>query len=361
MGRKSALKDTDGIEYIDFICGLGTNLFGYGNNRVNSAISKAIAGGISHSLPTTKEGECAERLTELFPFVEKFKFLCTGSEVCSAAIRMARSYTGRSKVLSEGYHGWSDAFVSLTPPADGVPKHPDMSMLKPDFSNLDEDTAAVIIEPFITDTSEARIAWLKALRSLCTKRGIVLIFDEVITGFRYRNHSVSQDIKVIPDLICLGKAMGSGIPIAAVAGNTDILDGDYFVSSTNAGSVAGLAAAIAAVDLLGGVPSYNINRLWDSGKYFLKQFNKLHPGLTIEGYPTRGAFKGDDKTKALFFQECAKSGILFGPSWFFNFDHVHDMDFVLDSCAAILERIKRDEITLEGMMPTSAFAEKARK
>lgn len=358
-GLASRLVDESGKEYIDFICGLGTNLFGYGNRQIINKVTEAMQFGMSHSFPSHIEGIAAETLTEIFPWLEKFKFLCTGSEACSAAIRMARSYTGRKTVLVEGYHGFHDAFVSLTPPATGVPKHPDMKLLA--GCEIDESIAAVIIEPIITDHSVERVQWLQDLQDKCKDSGTVLIFDEVITGFRYNKHSVSKQYGIYPDLICLGKAMGSGLPIACVAGNKDILDGDYFVSSTNAGSTAGLSAAIAAVGLLTGSTDFMIERLWEAGEYFINKFNSIYEDVQIEGYPTRGVFKGDTLKKALFFQEMCRAGVLFGPSFFFNFGHVKDSEYVLDICRSVLSRISRDEISLEGEMPKSPFAAKVRK
>ena len=242
-----------------------------------------------------------------------------------------------------------------------VNSHSHIDKLLPDLTNIDGSVAAVIVEPIITDCSNDRVAWLRALATHCKHHGAVLIFDEVITGLRYLNHSVSKSYNIKPDLICLGKAIGSGLPLAAVAGRADILDGPYFVSSTNAGSVAGLAACIAAVKLLTGSVDYKVDRLWKSGEYFMNQFNGLHPQVRIEGYPTRGVFAGDADVKALFFQEACRAGVLFGPSWFFNFDHVKDMDMVLDISRAILDRIKRGEVELEGQAPVSPFAEKVRK
>lgn len=358
-GRGCHLYTKDGKGYVDYICGLGTNLFGYGNYEITSAVAKAMQSGTSHSLPTHIEGLAAEKLTELFPWVEKFKFLCTGSEGCSAAIRMARAYTGRSNVLVDGYHGWHDQFVSLTPPATGIPPQNGITLLK-SIDDINEDIAAVIIEPIITDASESRIAWLNELRDRCSKTGAILIFDEVITGFRYINYSVSNNYRIFPDLMILGKAMGSGIPMSGVAGRKDILDGEYFVSSTNAGSVAGLSAAITAVNLLTGVPDYKIDRLWEDGDYFMRKFNAIIPDVQIEGYPTRGAFKGDLLKRSLLFQECCKSGVLFGPSWFFNFHHARETEHVLNIVRGCWARIERGEIELEGELPKSPFAEKVR-
>ncbi len=358
-GGNSTLIDTNGKRYIDFICGLGTNLFGYGNNHICTAINAAIRNGITHSFPTHYEGIAAEKLAMLFPWIEKYKFLTSGSEACLASIRIARSATGRLSVLSEAYHGWGDSFTSLTPPANGIPPHNYISPLQ-NIEQISAGIAAVIIEPIITDHSPERIQWLKDLRQKCTETGTILIFDEVITGFRYLNHSVTRKYGVKPDLVCFGKAMGSGIPLACVGGSAELMDGEYFVSSTNAGSVAGLAACIAGVELLTGSSEYNIERLWESGMFFINRFNELHPDIQIEGYPTRGRFTGDALTRALMFQECCRAGVLFGPSWFFNFDHIKDIDFVLETCSSVLDRIKRDEIRLEGAMPTSPFSERVR-
>jgi len=361
-GSNSTLIVKDGVKYtkyIDFICGLGTNLFGYGNNRICDAINSAIRNGISHSLPTHYEGLAAEKLSVLFPWIEKYKFLCTGTDACVAAVRAARSYTNRLDVLVEGYHGWADQFVSLTPPAKGVTPHSNIKLLK-SIEDITSEVAAVIIEPIIIDHSVGRIQWLKDLRQKCTETGTVLIFDEVITGFRYLNHSVSKNYKIFPDLVCFGKAIGSGIPLSAVGGKAEILDCEYFVSSTNAGNVAGLAACIAGVEMLTGSPDYNIERLWESGEFFMSQFNEMHEGVKIVGYPTRGSFVGDPLVKALLFQECCRGGVLFGPSWFFNFDHVKETDFVLETCRSVLSRITRNEIELEGEMPQSPYAERVR-
>ena len=249
-------------------------------------------------------------------------------------------------------------FTSLTPPANGVPANVLISKLAPDLSNISKDIAAVIVEPIITDDSAERIKWLEDLRWKCDQAGAVLIFDEIITGFRFNKYSVSKTYKIYPDLLCLGKAMGSGIPIACVAGDASLMDGDYFVSSTNAGSVAGLAACIETINMLTGVPDYDVEKLWKSGGYFIREFNKLNQNIQIEGYHTRGVFKGDDLVKALFFQECCKSGVLFGPSFFFNFDHIRQSEVVLEICKSILERIK--EVTLIGSLPKKPIAERVR-
>ncbi len=229
-GRGCYLFDTKGKKYLDFIAGLGTNLLGYAHTKVNAAIASQMEKGASHSLASTIELDAAEKLKELFPFVDCVKWLKTGSDACSAAVRIARAYTGRDLILSEGYHGWSDAFVSLTPPALGVPMPTPMGLLK-DFE-LDRNVAAVIVEPIVTDMSETRIEWLRRLRAECTKHGVLLIFDEIITGFRFPGYSVAQHFGITPDLICLGKAIANGMPLAAVGGKYAVMNcGEYFISS----------------------------------------------------------------------------------------------------------------------------------
>jgi glutamate-1-semialdehyde 2,1-aminomutase len=358
-GQGAKVWDHQGKQYLDFICGLGTSLLGYAHDRVNQAIANQMPHGASLSLGTHVELEAAEKLKEMMPFVEAVKFLKTGSEACSAAIRIARAFTGRNVVLSEAYHGWHDAFVSLTPPATGVPPHPEM---RPFSWDGIEGAAAVIIEPIITDMGQDRIAWLHRLREACTMAGTLLIFDEVITGFRFPGFSVSRYFNITPDLICLGKAIANGMPLAAVGGKYAVMNTqpEYFVSSSYAGETLSLAAGIETMRLL--QTKYSVDHLWERGREFLTGFNALWPEkIWIEGYPSRGAFKGDDMTKALFFQEACLAGLLFGPSFFLSFPMLDELPGVLQVCRDILTRIRLGQVTLKGEMPQSPFAQKVRE
>lgn len=357
-GHGCHLWDHNGKRYIDFICGLGTNLIGYGNARIAQAIEEQLMNGYNHSFATHHELDAAEKVKELFPFVDCVKFLKSGSEACSAAVRIARTKTGRHRVLSESYHGWHDGFVSLTAPALGVPPHPFIETLTK-YKNLD-DVAAVIIEPVVTDWSDARREQLQELRDLCTKHGVMLIFDEVITGLRFPRHSVSRFWDITPDIIILGKAIGGGLSLAAVGGKYDVMNCDeYFVSSTYAGETLSLVAGKTLMTLL--QTKYDIEALWSKGQKFLDSFNALWPEkIRIEGYPTRGAFKGDDMVKALFFQECCEAGILFGPSFFYSFNLADEATGVLEVCRDVLTRIRLGQVSLRGELPRSPFAERVR-
>lgn len=355
--------DTEGRKYIDFICGLGTNILGYGSAPVTQAVTDQLRSGSSLSLSTKWEVLAAEKLKEIFPFVDCWKFLKTGSEACLAAIKIARAATGRELVLSSGYHGWGDDFVSLSTPALGVPKMQGyrgeaIDDLPEDLEYDWDQVAAVIVEPVMTDDSEERRAWLQRLREICTAHGVMLIFDEVITGFRFPRYSVARYWNIDPDLIVIGKAMANGFPLAAVGGRYSAMNTEYFVSSTYAGEIPSLVACLTVVKKLQKING--IGHLWEHGKRWQAAFNAIWPeGVRLEGYPTRGRFVGGELAKALFFQESCKAGILFGPSWFLSFAHL-EAEPVMEALKAILGRIRAGSVTLEGKLPRSPFAQEIR-
>ncbi len=368
--------DCEGKKYFDFITGLGCNLLGYAQEDVDRAIMQRLKLGATLSLGTQEELTLAQKIKTLFPFIDCMRFLKTGSEACSAALRIARAFTGKDMIYSNGYHGWHDEFISMTPPALGVPR---LHGARPIMDASDErilhvlqnDTswkndgegilAAIIIEPVGTDYSLDRIAWLKELRRLCTKRGVLLIFDEVITGFRFQNYAVSKTLEVEPDLIILGKAIANGMPLSVVGGKKAVMNcAEYFVSSTFAGETLSLVAASKTLELLR-TPKYNLSDLWQKGEKWLGLFNSLWPEkIRIEGYPTRGRFVGDPVVKALFFQESIDSGMLFGPSWFFNFPLAEKSEITLSAVKDIICKIKSGRVHLRGKMPRSPFAETVR-
>lgn len=359
-GEGPYLWDVDEKKYVDFICGLGSNLFGYANPEL--ALREIAPGFRCPSFSTPYEVVLAERLKAMFPFIDRLKFLKSGTEACNAAVRIARAWTGKELVLSEGYHGWGDDFTALDTPAAGVPKgvKAGIQMLGPshagtDFPNLTDKVAAVIVEPVMCDASPERRQWLERLRDKCKKVGALLIFDEVITGFRFPKFSVANYWGIRPDLICLGKAMGGGMAISAVGGGREVMDNpEYFVSSTFAGETLPIRVADKALRLLQENQEYSLTALWEAGQDWLDRFNRLWPEmLTIEAYPTRGAFKCiSPEFKALFWQEACKAGILFGPSWFFNFALAKiDRAIQLQSLQEIMWKVKSGKAKLEGKLP----------
>lgn len=356
---KGAILTCDKKEYIDYLGALGTNLLGYGHPGIASAIASQYLSGSTHSLASQLEVELAEKLKGLFLFADLWKFLKTGTEACQAAIKIARAYSGKDLVLSEGYHGWSDDFVSLSAPGLGVPKRDWMANF--DFARISA-AGAVILEPVATDHSKGRREFLEKLRTECSKHNTVLIFDEIITGFRWPGYGVCKRWGIAPDLVILGKALGGGLPLSAIGGRKEVMQGEYFISGTFFGETCSMAASKAMIDIVHKDGSqFSMQELWEKGELFLEQFNGLHPELKIIGYPSRGVFQGPDMLKALFWQEACKARILFGPSWFFNFPLAEYTDTVIPICRDILTKIKTGQVRLEGKMPKTPFAQEMRK
>lgn len=357
-GNGAVLFDKKGNKYIDYICALGTNLFGYNNPQISQAIVNQLGKGIVYSLSSELEVDCAEKLKGYLHFVGKVRFLKTGTEACMSSLKIARAHTNRNHILSEGYHGHSDPFVSLSLPAIGVPQ--DFNIKKfTAIEQINESVAAVILEPIVTDYSKDRIEFLIKLRNKCNQTGTLLIFDEIITGLRWRNLTFTNDSGIIPDILLLGKVCGGGLPLSVIATKPGIGEGkEWFVSGTHAGETLSIAAFNEVLKMLHS--THNLNNLWAWGQKFIDSFNSMSD-LKIVGYPTRGVFEGDTMFKALFFQETVKSGMLFGPSFFYNFCHKEFDDITLNSCNDIITRIKTGMVKLEGPLPTSPFAQQQRK
>lgn len=363
-GIGAQVRDADANLYVDYICGLGSILFGHRHQVITDHILSQLNRGTIFSLGTELEVQVAELFQNHFHYLHQMRFLKTSSEACSAAVRIARAFTGKRCILSDGYHGWHDEFTSLTPPANGVAPAFGKSIgkLPTDFTPamLEIDVAAVIIEPVVTELSESRIDWLRRLRNETEKAGVLLIFDETITGLRFPKLSVAKFTGIDPDLSILGKSIAGGLPLSLVGGRQDVMSADYFVSSTFAGDCLALAAAKAVFEIIK-TPGV-MEDLQNDANAFCKAFNSLYPELvTIEGYGTRGLFKGDDLTKALFMQECVKAGVLFGPSFFYGTTHKRFDDTALSVCKSVLNRIKNGEVKLEGPAPQKPFAQKVRE
>jgi glutamate-1-semialdehyde aminotransferase len=345
-GVQHCVYDIAGNRYLDFICGLGTNLFGYTNPDITLRVGRAIKWGFSLSLGTPSEVYYSRLFKMKFPYIDKIRILKSGSEACTAALRIARAYTGKKHVMTDGYHGWHDEFTSLTPPSKGVTDcHNYIHAID---LNRTEDVAAIIIEPVIVDWSEQRRLYLENLRKHCDKHGILLIFDETITAFRFPEYSVAGYFGIEPDLSIQGKALANGLPLVVVGGKAAIMESDYFVSSTFAGERLSLEAGIACLELIGG--AYNPDHLWSRGGEFLAKMNEvLNPFIEVKGYPARGIFSGEDRIRALFFQEMCESGFLFHPStWFLNIHLLNHLDDVVDISKSIIGRVIKGKVRFKG-------------
>lgn len=359
-GKGCRVWDVDGNEYLDFNAAIGPVSLGYCYDRVDNAIKRQLASGISFSLPHTLETEAAELLSDVLPFAESFRFAKTGAEATAAAVRVARAYTGREKVLCCGYHGWHDWYIGLTSRNKGVPastKDLTMNFIYNDLESvkelLDSDTACVILEPMIFDWPQDY--FLENLQEICVSNGTLLIFDEMWTGFRWSLGGAQQYFNIRPDLACYSKAVANGMPIAVLAGRRKIMDllaEEVFFYSTFGGETLSLAALIATVNELRDrkVPDY----LAYQGEKLLLGYNKiatengLHEITCCKGHPARTivTFEAPGQEsllmKSLVQQELIRRGILW--SGFHNLSFTHNdtvIDLLLEAYYEVLPILKR--------------------
>ena len=244
---------TDGRRFIDLGMALGAVGIGYCDPAITRAVQEAVLQGNVATLPHRLEVEVAERLTEVIPSAEQVRFLRTGAEATAAAVRLARTVTGRERVIACGYFGWLDWCSD----AAGVPQHVRDAITWVPFDDVlalrtavaqGPPPAAIIIEPLVHEI--ASVEWLQTAREESTRAGAVLIFDEIKTAFRVRTGGVQSLHDVTPDLTTVGKALANGYPLAAVVGRAALMDAarHTWISSTAAAESTGLAAASAVLE-----------------------------------------------------------------------------------------------------------------
>lgn len=334
-GKGAKVWDEKGREFIDYPCGLGTNILGYGYPDVVKAVKDQIEEGTLFSLSHPKETQLAELLRDTIPSMEMMRFVKTGSESCNAAARIARAYTGRWPLIVCGYHGWSDFYNYTTPKCAGVVKQDVTSVKWGDTKTLEKlfatkAPAAFMLEPYVYQSDDKLItSYLQMVRRLCTQYSVILIFDENVTGFRLKKLSAQEYYRVKPDITCLGKAMANGMPMSVVGGKKEIMDvltKDCFVSSTFGGDLLGISAAIATMTVLREKPAWH--HLDSMGNKIKTAFNQAahstgHQDTTkCIGQPHRTHFIfPTNYHKGAFWQMCVERGILFGHAQFVSFSH----------------------------------------
>ncbi|MBI1962053.1 MAG: aminotransferase class III-fold pyridoxal phosphate-dependent enzyme [Candidatus Rokubacteria bacterium] len=270
-GKGVRLWMDDGAEYLDWGMGLRTALLGYAHDEVDAAAIEAIRNGQNLTRPGVPEKTLAERLVTTFPEYEMFKFAKSGSDVTAAAVRLARAHTGRNTIAmceKDFFYSYHDWFIGSTVADAGIPAFNRRLSLKfpyNDFKRLLEmvetsgDVAAIILEP--VNDEEPEDFFLQRVRELCDRKGIVLIFDEMITGFRYAYPSVQRKLGVYADLATFGKAIGNGYSVAVLAGKRDIMEHGaigngrrrvFLMSATHGAEHSALAAGAKVLELLAG-------------------------------------------------------------------------------------------------------------
>jgi glutamate-1-semialdehyde 2,1-aminomutase len=271
--------DVDGNQYIDFRCGLGPVTLGYSIPEVNYAVARQLTDGVVFSYAHPLEVEVAERLVEIIPCAESVRFLKTGGEAMAATHRLARGFTGRDHILTCGYHGWLNSMGRL-----GVPEainsvyqaRPwgDIGPYEAAFADLGgEHIAAVSVACSYGDIELGR-QFLADLRALTESHGSLLIFDEIVTGFRVARAGAQEYFGVTPDLAVFAKGMSNGVPLSAYMGRRDVMEKvrEVVISSTFGGDTLGLAAARAVLDIY--AREDVIGTLWERGR-------QLHEGIHV--------------------------------------------------------------------------------
>lgn len=277
-GRGAILEDVDGNRYIDYVGSWGALILGHAHPAVVRALREAIRRGTSYGAPTEAEVELAHRIQEAFPSIEKLRFVNSGTEATMSALRVARAATGRAKIIQfeGGYHGHADFLLARAgsglatfglPSSAGVPEawvqdtliapYNDLEAVTAIFERLPDQIAAVIVEPVAGNMGVVppKPGFLEGLRSLTRRYGALLIFDEVITGFRVDRGGAQALYKVEPDLTCLGKIIGGGLPIGAYGGRRELMDwvapiGPVYQAGTLSGNPLSMVAGRATLEQL---------------------------------------------------------------------------------------------------------------
>jgi glutamate-1-semialdehyde 2,1-aminomutase len=355
------LYDEDGNEFIELINSWGPMILGHNNPIIREAIIKAVESGTSFGAPTAREIEIAELIVSMVPSVEKVRMVNSGTEATMSAIRLARGYTGKNKFIKfEGhYHGHGDSFLisagsgAITmgqPDSPGVTSgtakdtllapHNDLEAVKTLVDANKGEIAAIILEPVAGNMGCVlpKEGFLEGLRALCDKEGIVLIFDEVMTGFRLSKGGAQEHFGVTPDLTTMGKIIGGGMPVGAYGGKKEIMDyvspaGPVYQAGTLSGNPIAMAAGMAMLTHLNENPSV-YQYLQERGEQLMKGMNdtlsKLGLNYTTnhlgsmfsmfftdkEVYDFESAKTSDTALFGKYFQAMLRRGIYLPPSQF---------------------------------------------
>ncbi len=375
--------DVDGNTYIDFAMGLGPFLLGYNDVDINRAVRTQLTKGTMFTLPHPLEIEAAKLIIKYVPSAEMVRFGKNGSDSTTASIRLARAYTGKDLIIACGYHGWHDWYISSTERDAGIPKVMKSLIRTVPYNDLDAlqrvvaenrgKIAGMILEPVYTIPPNA--GYLEAVRALTKKEGIVLIFDEMFSGFRWSLGGAQQYFKVTPDLSCFGKAIGNGFPVSVITGRRNIMQKfeDVFFSFAYGGETLSLAAIIATIHKMKeeNVHAYiwRIGELLKTGIGRLIEKHDTKDFMSIIGYPVKSAFNFSGTKsvsplhmKTYFQQECAKRGVLFIgyhlPAYAHRVKHITRTLQVYDEVIGLFKKeMKQGTLIkhLEGTVVTQVF------
>lgn len=373
--------DVDGNSYIDYGMALGPFILGYCDFDIDKAVRKQLEKGTMFTLPHPLEIKAAETIIENVPCAEMVRFGKNGSDATSGAVKLARAYTKKEKIIICGYHGWQDWYIVSTERNVGIPKclkelaipfkYNDLEGLKKIINDNKEEIAGLIMEPVTAIPPKNN--FLEEVRKITKENNIILIFDELFTGFRWSIGGAQKYFNVIPDLACFGKAAANGYPVSFVAGKKEIMKKfeDVFFSFTYGGEALSLVAIVATVNKLKKEKVYEHIEKW--GRYLKEGTEKLikkhdlKDYVSIIGYPFKTVFNFSGipnplEIKTYFQQECAKRRVLFIGYHLISFAHKKKhIDFTLkvyDQVMAGLKKVLRENKlkgSLNGSIVTQIF------
>ncbi|RME58427.1 MAG: glutamate-1-semialdehyde 2,1-aminomutase, partial [Caldilineae bacterium] len=370
-GQGAVVWGSDGREYIDWGMGLRSVVLGHAYPRVVEAAKAQLDLGSNFVRPSPLEGDLAEALLDLIPAADMVKFAKDGSDTTSAAVRLARAYTGRDRVVicqDNPFYSFNDWFIGSTPTDAGIPRavsdltlrfgYHDLAGLEALFEAYPDEIACVIIEPAATApgpngdpigyrlANERNAAFLAGAKEICHRHGALIVFDEMISGFRWAVPGAQTFYGVEPDLSCFGKALGNGFSVSALAGRREIMDQGgiyqterprvFLLSATHGGETHALAAALAVIQEMQEQPV--IEHIWRIGALLQRGLTKaiaeagLQENVRCDHYPCSPLlrFWGADgepsaALRTLFLQEMVKHGVLIpyiAPSFSHTDEHV---------------------------------------
>jgi glutamate-1-semialdehyde 2,1-aminomutase len=379
--RGSRLWDIDGNEYIDFVNALAAVTLGYADPDVNAAVAAELENGTIYSLSHSLEAEVAELICELVPCAEMVRFGKNGSDATAGAIRIARAFTGRDHVITCGYHGWQDWYIGTTTRNKGVPaatsalahavSYNDLPAVDAVLAGLEGQVAALILEPM--NVTPPAPGYLAELKRRLHQAGALLIFDEMITGFRFAPGGAQELFGIKPDLTALGKGMANGFPLSAVCGRRDVMMEmeQVFFSFTMGGETLSLAAAKATMTKLMREPV--IATMRSRGARLVRQVaglierHDVGKFLSLAGDPTWSFLLFNDadgvsswEIKTLWMQELMQRGFLSLGTHNMSYAHSeHDVDRLAEAYdqifpllrTAVANRAVRQYLNCEPLQP----------
>jgi glutamate-1-semialdehyde aminotransferase len=379
----SRVRDVDGNEFIDYSMALAVINLGYANPEVNAAAKRGIDEGLIYTLSCPEEAELARKIVDVIPCAEMVRFFKNGSDSCEGAVKLSRALTGKQKVVTVGgYHGFHDWYVASTPRNVGIlpvlseyviaHAYNDLDAIRKTITERSGEIAALIMEPLVT--VEPHPGFLQAIRELTAQHDVVLVFDEMKTGFRLSVGGAQEYFGVLPDIAVFGKGIANGFPISALAGSKRLMKGfeneNCFMSGSYATEKASILAALKTIEIL--ERGEAIPHIWRAGaalKDGIQQLVTKHGlghAINVVGLAPMQHMVFSDAAgataaamRAYLQQECAKLGVLFAGYHHPSFAHT-DADIAAtlgaynNTFAMLSDALKKNDLgsRLEGQMVT---------